>query len=1133
MNEMQTQQSQNNEVSMPEVLPPAISRKRTLADFEAILPLDAPERVLNVHGGGGLGKTWFLKDLRIYCDKHDLLHNKQLIDFYDTAHHRVSGLITSIIQELDPNREFFGPYLKIRAEFDRLRAQGFGGRALEKLGKEMDCAFFTALQELGTARRRLDGKKGVVLLLDTYEVVKDGRVGRWLLEDLLGQTENICAVEDNPPPIMATQDVAVVIAGRPRIDESRTQAPIRFCSPGNFSPEEINQYVQELFGRYKDLPFDAEDMEALILWIVDRTGGVPVVVALALDLANLYISAYHDTPALSGEGLLSVLQEAERRGDLATGLIEQIVDLLGSVPEQQWAILYMTHLRRRFTQRLYSALQGKPPSHIGSLSAFEHLYMTKYRHLRGTFRLPSEEVQQFEEATVSLHDWIRERAYRRYWQGSIPVNTVVQGRSAGVFPPDLDDLWNQACDWESAPSEIPCENLRPILRWLDDKAIEFYEAHRHKLREAQAQIDREADPSRWVEYEYQQHALMAEQLLYELDRDMEVGWRHWRRAYDEAFESYQQGYCEQLELTILSAWSEQELSSDASEGPRRSEIRRMATIRQIWWRIRHGEESRERAIQYLESFCQDPEEGKQKELLADVLSALGWAYALEGDSDRAIACREQAATLYKALGFSRDRERVLNFLGESYAKRGDFWQADECWTEALEIARQQEPKDEAEIASVAMKLAYYKNLAGELGPALGYTKVAEELFQRVGDSRRLGAALNYQGRVYLANGRFRHAYDALQEAEKLLKRVGDPEDIALLRISWGEFYRRRATSSDQAKEEDFNRSQEQLTGAIQMIMEEKAPEYCKIEAQGELGTLFRDRAHQLADFGQLDAARRAWAKAEELLKTALEWAEVHQVWFKVADFLDDLCELHAEQHRFGIDSRPALEVYLDKLEKVACKRNYPRYLSRLAERRAELLFEDKEYEKAIGQYIQACEAIGVQTHAGRKFRDVYDTLVERLEEQLRNLPSDQEQATLAAKAIHLWARTGYADHYFQLVLACQRVFYVAQSRLDERAADIAFKEGRYDDAFYLYVQACDHIGQLTTASHSYYAMYSALLSKLERRLYDLNEAEKTLHYSQYVEEDWHRLGNTAKHWAMLEICQRTQEMARLILETVA
>ena len=159
--------------------------------------------------------------------------------------------------------------------------------------------------------------------------------------------------------------------------------------------------------------------------------------------------------------------------------------------------------------------------------------------------------------------------------------------------------------------------------------------------------------------------------------------------------------------------------------------------------------------------------------------------------------------------------------------------------------------------------------------------------------------------------------------------------------------------------------------------------------------------------------------------------------------------------------------------------------------------------------------------------------MERIEEQLRNLPSDQEQATLAEKAIHLWARTGYADHYFQLVLACQRVFYVAQSRLDERAADIAFKEGRYDDAFRLYVQACDHIGQLTTASHSYYAMYSALLSKLERRLYDLNEAEKTLHYSQYVEKEWHRLGNTAKHWAMLEICQRTQEMARLILEAVA
>ena len=1133
MNEMQTRQTQNKEGGLPEALSPVISRQQALTEFEAILPLDSSERVLNVYGGGGLGKTWFLRNLQTYCKKHGLLYNKQLIDFYDTAHHRVSGLITSIIQGLDPEHEFFVPYLKIRGEFDRLRAQGFGGRALEEIGNRMDCAFLTALQDLGAAHRRPDGKRGIVLLLDTYEVIRDGRVGHWLLEDLLGPTENVCATEKNPPPIVATRDIAVVIAGRLHIDESRTQAPIRFCSPANFLPEEIRQYMQKVFGRYEDMLFDAEDMEALTSWIVDRTGGVPVVVALALDLANLYITAYRDTPALGGEGLLSVLQEAVRRGDLATGLIEQIVDLLGTVPEQQWAVLYMAHLRRRFTQRLYSALQGKPPSHIGSLSAFERLYMAKYRHLRGTFRLPSKEAQQFEEATVSLHDWIRERTYRRYWQGSIPLATMVQGRTANIFPPNLDRLWTQACDLEGDRLEIPCENLQPILQWLDDKAIEFYEARRQELHNMQVRIDKDKDPSRWVEYEYQQHVLIAERLLYDLDRDMETGWRHWRRAYDEAFESYRQGYCEQLELTILSAWSEQELSSDDPEGPRRSEIRKMATIRQLWWRIRHSEEARERAIQYLESLRQDIEGEEQKELLADVLSALGWAYALEGDSDRAIACREQAATLYKALGFSRDRERVLNFLGESYAKRSDFWQADKCWIEALEIARQQEPKDEAEIASVAMKLAYYKNLAGELGPALGYIKVAEELFQRVGDLRRLGAALNYQGRVYLANGRFRHAYDALQKAEKLLERVGDPEDIALVQISWGEFYRRRATSPDQAKEGDFGRSQKQLTRAIQMIMEEKGPEYCKIEAQEELGALFRDRAHQLADFGQLDAARQAWAEAEELLKTSLEWAEAHQVWFKVADLLDDLCELHAEQHRLGIDGRPALEVHLDKLEKVAREHNYPRYLSRVAEMQAELHFEDKEYKKAIGQYVRACEAIGLQTHAGREFRNIYDTLVERIEEQLQNLPSDQEQATLAQEAIHLWARTGYADHYFQLVLACQRVYYVAQSRLEERAAGIAFEEGRYDDAFRLYVQACDHIGQLTTTSHSYYAMYSALLSKLERRLYDLNEAEKTLHYSQYVEKEWHRLGNTAKHWAMLEICQRTQEMARLILEAAA
>lgn len=1127
MNEMQTRQSQNNEVSMPEVPPPVISRQRALAEFEAILPLDAPERVLNVHGGGGLGKTWFLKDLRVYCEDRGLLRNKEPIDLYDTAHHRVSGLITSVIQELDPEHEHFGPYLKIRAEFDQLRAQGFGGRALEEIGKRMDSVFLMALQELGAAHQRPDGKKGVVLLLDTFEVVKDGRVGYWLLEDLLGPTENVCATEENPPPIVATRDIAVVIAGRPRIDESRTQAPIRFFSPGNFSPEEIGQYVQEVFGHYEDLPFDAEDMETLISWIVDRTGGVPVVVALALDLANLYITAYRDTPALGGEGLLSVLREAEGQGDLATGLIEQIVGLLGTVPEQQWAVLYMAHLRRRFTQRLYSALQGKLPSHIGSLSAFKHLYMTKYRHLQGTFRLPPEEAQQFEEATVSLHDWIRERTYRRYWQGSIPVNTVVQGRSAGIFPPDLDDLWNQACDWESAPSEIPCENLQSILRWLDDKAVEFYEARRQQLRDVQAQVDSEADPSRWVEYEYQQYALMAEQLLYELDRDLEAGWRHWRRAYYEAFESYQQGYCEQLEMTVLSAWDDDELQAN----PRKRYIRRMVEVRQNWWRIQYSPGPRREVIAWLHDLLRQNEAEQEEfwsELLADIHAALGWAYSLEGDNRQSLRHRQWAADIYRELNLPWSLAFQLDFLGYSLDLQGDFRRADEAWREASEIACRHEPPDRYRLASVAMKWAYSLNLRGESGSALGYAKVAETLLRELGDMRSLGLALNYQGRIYQAAGKFEHAQRALDEAQTLCNLFGGPDDRVRLQISWGEFYRRRAKSED-AQEDDFEQAHQALAQAIKLAAQEKFGNW-QAEAEGELGALFRDLAKRQVAAERRHKAIELWEQAEEKLNKALDWAREQEAWFKVADLLDDLCDVCADQYWAGVNGRQALEAYLLELKQVAQEHNYLRYISQAAERQAELYWKDGRYAEAVEQYVQACAAVGLQTHAGLTFRSAYDRLVGVLEDRLRSLPDRRLRADLASRAIYLWAQTKYVREHQQFTLACRRVLHPAQSWLDGQAADTAFDEGRYDEAFRLYVQACYQIGRITDASHDHYLQYMDLVSKLERRFYDLRDLKAALHYSQYVEAEWHRLEQTIRHPAVLEVCQRAQEMARLVQE---
>ena len=1128
-----------NETQVPPSPSPLIPRQQALEEFKAILRPEA-ERVLNVYGDGGQGKTWFLKDIQRYCQEHGLLYNRQIIDFYDTAHHRVSGLIASIIQELDPKHEFFGPYLELRARFDRLRAQGFGGRALEEIGKRMDCAFLTGLQALGAAHRQPDGSKGVVLLLDTFEAVQEGRVSRWVLEDLLGQTEDICTRGENPPPIVAARDIAVVIASRPPpLDPAKTPASIRFCSPGNFSPAEVGEYVRKVLGHYDDVDLAAEPVGQLASWIADKTGGHPVLVALALDLANLYIATY-GTPELTGGGLLRVLREIEGRGNLSTGLIEQIVDLLGQTPEQQWAVLFMAHLRRRFTRQLCATLMSRPPGDVGleaAFTAFENLYMAKYRHLRGTFRLPPEEARLFEETTVSLHDLIRDWVYDRYWRGSIPLSFVRQGRQAGIFPRELDELWDKICNWEGEQAEIPAARLQPILRWLDDKAVAFYEARRRELDSQRARIDKEEESSRWVEYEYQQHALMAEQLLYEMDRDLEKGWRRWRRAYYEAFEAYQQGYCEQLELTVLSAWSNGELEAS----PRQREIREMARVRQLWWKIQYSDRARAQAIQELEQKVREQEPplgGKPSELLADACSALGWAYALEGETRLARQYRSRAADILRRLRLDWDLAMVLDFLGESCDQLGLFRRADEAWEEAIQIARRL--GDHYRLASVAMKWGYSLNLQGESSRALGYARVAETLFRELGDDRSRGLALNHLSHIYQALGKFAHAQRALDESQLYCDRFGSPDDRVRLAISWGEFYRRRAQSKqDQA--DDFARAQEALENALRLAQAEGFGRW-QTQAVEELGCLFRDRARIAAQKARRREAGQLWKQAREKLTWALDRYREQDAGFKMADLLDDLCQLYADQYRFQKKSREALEEHLDELEEIARERECPLHLARVAERRAGLAWEDGRLAEAVEQYVQACSYVGLHTRAGETFRTSYDRLVGQLEGRLKERPDDKERVGLAQLALRRWGQTGHAASHPQFAQACRRVLYPAQARLDEARADDLFEQGRqeheagqvdqacqhFQEAFEQYVQACDRMGRLTDGAFENYERYMELVAKLERRFYDLPDLRLALRYSEQVQIAWQRLEQAERHPAVLEVCRRAWEMAELV-----
>ncbi|MBN1659470.1 MAG: tetratricopeptide repeat protein [Anaerolineae bacterium] len=1077
---------------------PLIPRKQAVEDFEMIRPMDASERVLSILGpDGGEGKTWALLGLQKHCQNQGIECNRQLIDFYDTANQRVSGVMASIVSSLDPVGKYFEPYLAKRRQFDDQRSRGYGGEILASLLSEMKQIFGECLINLARDRRT-NGKRGVALFFDTWEIIELGRVSEWLLNEFL--------------PI--AKDVAVVIGGRSRIATAPGAPGIREYQPSTFSLDEVAEYVGAVLGPYDVL--DQEAIDHLARHLLGKTGGVPVLVSLALDIITLRLLPYLDPDNLDIDSIVDVLEEIP--GDrVEETLLEDLIHLLGAEgPERQWAILYMALFRRRFNADIYAFLHSLSSWQPVILETFKHLYIVKYRELgeRSSAGGPP-------EINTLLHDRIRDDVNKRYWEGSIPISMVLAGRRANLFPPDLDRLWESFCDEGSNRTEIPASDLGPIIAWLNERILEYYKSQQDALRRGHQTAK---SPAQAVEMERRRHALSAEELLYELDGNVAKGWERWRRVYYEAFEAYQEGFCEQLELTVLSAWTPDELATDRAK----CEIHDMVRVRQQWWKIPGAATSRQHVIKSLEELLlqQRPSENTPaRELHADIYGALGWAYSLEGNNQLALSRRRRAVDMSEELGLEWNLALQLDFLGHSYDMQGDFKAADDAWTRAFNIARNLKPIDRYRLASVAMKRAHSLNLRGQTSPALGYTQLAATLFTGLGDLRSLGLARSYQGRIYQAMGKFGHAERMLKEAESHCTHFGGPDDRVRLLISQGELYRRRIGSKDR-KRGDYDRAKKTLEQASE-IARENDFRFWQAEAEGELGALFRDEANRKAKQRKLEEAEQLWQDAEKKLTSAMEMVKEESLYFRVADLLDDLCDLYSMEWRKDPNQRRALEEKLLDLEKVAEKQQYQRYISSAADRRATLLWNDGEYDQAMKLYVQACAAVSIRTRSGSSFRSAYDRLVGIIEEKLRALDDPALQVRLAEEGIHLWSKTGHLREHQQFTLACQRILYPAQSTEYEGQGDAAFDEKKYPEAFDFYLEACEAIGRVTSASFQNYEHYMDVVNKIERRLYDLGSLNEALHWSEYIEEMWHRRNQTVDHPALLEVCHRIQEMAHL------
>jgi CHAT domain-containing protein/predicted negative regulator of RcsB-dependent stress response len=170
-----------------------------------------------------------------------------------------------------------------------------------------------------------------------------------------------------------------------------------------------------------------------------------------------------------------------------------------------------------------------------------------------------------------------------------------------------------------------------------------------------------------------------------------------------------------------------------------------------------------------------------------MLSNIGMAYRLLGETQKALEKYDEALPLSRAVGDRRQEANILNNIGALYRHLGETQKALEKYNEALQISRA--VGDRVGEATTLNNIGAVYQALGETQKALEKLNEALPLRRAVGD--RLGEAytLTNIGEVYRSLGETQKALEKYNEALPLSRAVGDRVGEAYTLTNIGEVYR--------------------------------------------------------------------------------------------------------------------------------------------------------------------------------------------------------------------------------------------------------------------------------------------------------------------------------------------------------
>jgi tetratricopeptide (TPR) repeat protein len=702
-------------------------------------------RVVLLYAPSGAGKTLLVRELARHGGGDDTIWVEP-IDMDDSEYWLLSTLEQRIAGKLDPDRQFFAPYLEDLAKFPRGPRDQAHEAVLGHLRriKRVFVECYTRFVERGP--------RNVVIAFDTVEAIRGTYLLLTLTQWMKALPRTLFILSSRPPPG----------------DSDRLKNELE----GPHQPQIVEVVRLAAFSRRAALDYLTKSPIASALpnrerkKLVHLTRGHPLWLALAIDYlkdVGLPEEAEHNSLAkiqqtvpykgqLTGEALR--LHEAFKR---------RLVTPYRETDFWHEAIKRLAVVRQSVDQRIWQRLMDdrELPQGLSWDDAWQQLLDIPWVRPRANgshVTLHDGLAEELAERIIPLHD-LDEKWRRGLWRKAVDVYTALTrspGKQLGAQLADLDRRLQLAVGADLPPAEEAA--------FIEEVA---------KLDARKRELDQ----------------LRAARLYYQLLTDFEMGSQEFQRLFDDASRTNDVFFQELIVLEV-----QRFIPNGIDLASYGSVIATAIRSFHTWLQSERPDLHLEIALRTASYLIVTGQSRLALELLKKLPAAeasLEQRYRLNNRFGN--ACMRIPGEVWKAedhFGRALDAARTLpsgereRRLAEGYKELGFYYRnvglwekADKTYQEAAGAISRALPQrisddDREELASVYTNWAYVKALSGGYRQAQGLVETALNIRRRLGRERELGASLSVAGEIFRYDRKYLSAWQCYEDARSIFDTLG-------------------------------------------------------------------------------------------------------------------------------------------------------------------------------------------------------------------------------------------------------------------------------------------------------------------------------------------------------------------------